>query len=125
MSALTLLIALAFAAGLAAFLAIWFTLTLPTRAAAMRQREASRPSTSARSPEASNDAVRGDKAPRKSMPLDMTPKRPSRDAPRAPSLKGAVRVEPHEVGQQAERQHGRDGDPFDRFLDRGRSKEEF
>lgn len=125
MSALTLLIGLAFLAGLAVFLAIWLTLTLPTRAAAMREREATRPAGPARRSDVSNDAVRGAKAPRKSMPLDMTQRRTRKETPRAPAIGSATRIEPRSIGTDPKPPARPEGDPFDRFLERGRNKDEF
>jgi hypothetical protein len=108
MNALTLAIVLAFAAVLVAVLAAWATLTLPTRIAAARRRaeeEAGRPQPRR---DVSNDAVRGNRAPRKRPPLDAI----------APADGDAVRVR-----KRPERRG--DEDPFERFLDRGRRRDEF
>lgn len=110
MSALTLAIVLAFAAVLVAVLAAWTTLTLPTRIAAARRRAEEAAERPQPRRDLSNDAVRGNRAPRKRPPLDTI-------APTAPDA-AATRVRP--------RPERRDGeDPFDRFLERGRTRDEF
>jgi hypothetical protein len=110
MSALTLAIVLAFAAILVAMLAAWATLTLPTRIAAARRRAEEAAARPQPRTDLSNDAVRGDRAPRKRPPLDAI-------APTGPD-EAAVRVRP-----RSERRSGED--PFDRFLERGRKRDEF
>lgn len=111
MPPLTLLIGLAFAAVLLLALAAWLTLTAPTRAAAMARRDETRVMRDPRLSEVSNDVVRGAKAPRKSAPLDAV-------APRTPA---DVTVRP----RTRPKPRSTDGDPFERFLERGRKRDEF
>lgn len=123
MSELTLLIVLAFMAVLAALLALWFTVTLPTRAAAMRRQDEARPEPDPRPSDLSNDAVRGAKAPRKSMPIDAAADLKVRRQETERSRVGSTQEEPAAPAAPARKRP--DGDPFDRFLDRDRSRDEF
>lgn len=131
MPALTLLIVLAFAAVLAALLALWFTVTLPTRVERMRNREASRPERASTVADLSNDAVRGAKAPRKSMPVDATAEAKVRvrreDRDRSRSADDAMPVTPTKTAgtTPTEKADRPGGDPFEKFLDRGRGRDEF
>jgi hypothetical protein len=109
MSALTLAIVLAFAGVLVAVLAAWATLTLPTRIASARRRANEAAARPRPRRDLDNDAVRGNRAPRKRPPLDAI-------APTAPDAAARVRPRP-------ERRDGED--PFERFLERGRRRDEF
>ena len=108
MPSLTLLIALAFGAVLLLALAAWLTITVPTRAADLAQRAEARGARDPRRSDVSNDVVRGAKAPRKSPPLDAV----------APQSGEDVVVRPRPAAKPG-------GDPFDRFLERGRKRDEF
>lgn len=128
MPELTLLIVLSFMAVLAALLALWFTVTLPTRAAAMRRRSEARPEPEPRPSDLSNDTVRGAKAPRKSLPIDVTAelnaRRRDTEGARAGSTnKGSTNKEQDPPEAPARKRP--DGDPFARFLDRDRKRDEF
>lgn len=123
MPALTLLIVLSFVAVLAALLALWFTVTLPTRAAAMRRRSEARPEPEPRPSDLSNDTVRGAKAPRKSLPIDVTAELNARrrDTDRGRAGSTNEKQDPPEAPARKRP----DGDPFARFLDRDRKRDEF
>ncbi len=107
-----MLIVLAFMSVLTLLFATWLTLTVRQRAArseAWPEPDPVRPRpTAAARRELSNDAVRGARAPRKHPPAD--------SGVVAPSAEGSVRVRPR----------ARDGeDPFERFLEPGRRRDEF